>query len=112
MDQESAMMIYLSYQKLRMPTFSKSNGWKSIENIRRFFVFKGVRQRRTENPLRERLLVRKFLLQIENYFHQQQQISTNISTNDQMEVDEVKYFHVIKKNIFFFFLLQEIINEE
>jgi hypothetical protein len=46
MDQERAMMIYLSYQKLRMPTFS-------------------VRQRRTENPLRERLLVRKFIAQLE-----------------------------------------------
>ena len=46
MDQERAMMIFLSYQKLRMPTFS-------------------VRQRRTENPLRERLLVRKFIAQLE-----------------------------------------------
>jgi hypothetical protein len=72
MDQESAMMIYLSYQKLRMPTFS-------------------VRQRRTENPLRERLLVRKFILQVENYFHQQQLSMTMRTTdNEQMEIDEVK----------------------
>jgi len=54
MDQERAMMIYLSYQKLRMPTFS-------------------VRQRRTENPLRERLLVRKFIAQLETYYYYQQQ---------------------------------------
>ncbi|CAF0932309.1 unnamed protein product [Adineta steineri] len=54
MDQERAMMIFLSYQKLRMPTFS-------------------VRQRRTENPLRERLLVRKFIAQLEAYYFYQQQ---------------------------------------
>jgi hypothetical protein len=54
MDQERAMMIFLSYQKLRMPTFS-------------------VRQRRTENPLRERLLVRKFIAQLETYYFYQQQ---------------------------------------
>jgi hypothetical protein len=54
MDQERAMMIFLSYQKLRMPTFS-------------------VRQRRTENPLRERLLVRKFIAQLETYYYYQQQ---------------------------------------
>lgn len=54
MDQERAMMIFLSYQKLRMPTFS-------------------VRQRRTENPLRERLLVRKFITQLETYYYYQQQ---------------------------------------
>ncbi|UJR35894.1 hypothetical protein I4U23_028637 [Adineta vaga] len=54
MDQERAMMIFLSYQKLRMPTFS-------------------VRQRRTENPLRERLLVRKFITQLETYYFYQQQ---------------------------------------
>ncbi|CAF1069428.1 unnamed protein product [Rotaria sordida] len=69
MDQESAMMIFLSYQKLRMPTFS-------------------VRQRRTENPLRERLLVRKFIVQLENYyFQQQQQFSMTATDNEQMEVD-------------------------
>jgi hypothetical protein len=78
MDQESAMMIYLSYQKLRMPTFS-------------------VRQRRTENPLRERLLVRKFILQVENYFHQQQQLSmtTRIIDNEHMDIDEVRIFNEI-----------------
>ncbi|CAF4825368.1 unnamed protein product, partial [Rotaria magnacalcarata] len=54
MDQERAMMINLSYQKLIMPTFS-------------------VRQRRTENPLRERLLVRKFITQLETYYFYQQQ---------------------------------------
>lgn len=63
MDQESAIMIYLSYQKLRMPTFSKI--------CLKFLYFiiihsLGVRQRRTENPLRERLLVRKFIMQLEN----------------------------------------------
>lgn len=86
MDQERAMMIYLSYQKLRMPTFS-------------------VRQRRTENPLRERLLVRKFIAQLETYYYYQQQMqwqyykqheiltSTNNSTTQheeqisQMDVD-------------------------
>ncbi|CAF0971056.1 unnamed protein product [Rotaria sp. Silwood1] len=68
MDQESAMMIFLSYQKLRMPTFS-------------------VRQRRTENPLRERLLVRKFIVQLENYYFQQQQLSMTATDNEQMEVD-------------------------
>ncbi|CAF0730737.1 unnamed protein product [Rotaria sordida] len=80
MDQERAMMIFLSYQKLQMPTFS-------------------VRQRRTENPLRERLLVRKFIAQLETYyFYQQQQqaqwqyykeqetmTSTNNQTNQQDE---------------------------
>lgn len=79
MDQERAM-IFLSYQKLRMPTFS-------------------VRQRRTENPLRERLLVRKFIAQLETYyFYQQQQqaqwqfykqqeaiTSANTQTNQQDE---------------------------
>ncbi|CAF0904296.1 unnamed protein product [Adineta steineri] len=70
MDQESAMMIFLSYQKLRMPTFS-------------------VRQRRTENPLRERLLVRKFIVQLETYyFQQQQQLSISTTDNDHMEVDQ------------------------
>lgn len=54
MDHERAMMIFLSYQKLRMPTFS-------------------VRQRRTENPLRERLLVRKLIAQLETYYFYQQQ---------------------------------------
>ncbi|CAF0972979.1 unnamed protein product [Rotaria socialis] len=68
MDQESAMMIVLSYEKLRMPTFS-------------------VRQRRTENPLRERLLVRKFIVQLENYYYQQQQLSIPTSDNEQMEID-------------------------
>jgi len=80
MDQERAMMIFLSYQKLRMPTFS-------------------VRQRRTENPLRERLLVRKFITQLETYYYYQQQqqvqwqyykeqetmTSTNSQTNQQDE---------------------------
>jgi len=80
MDQERAMMIFLSYQKLRMPTFS-------------------VRQRRTENPLRERLLVRKFITQLETYYYYQQQqqvqwqyykeqetmTSTNQQTNQQDE---------------------------
>jgi len=80
MDQERAMMIFLSYQKLRMPTFS-------------------VRQRRTENPLRERLLVRKFIAQLETYYYYQQQqqvqwqyykeqetmTSTNSQTNQQDE---------------------------
>ncbi|CAF0862709.1 unnamed protein product [Adineta ricciae] len=70
MDQESAMMIFLSYQKLRMPTFS-------------------VRQRRTENPLRERLLVRKFIVQLETYyFQQQQQLSMTNSDSEHMEVDQ------------------------
>ncbi|CAF1485850.1 unnamed protein product [Adineta steineri] len=70
MDQESAMMIFLSYQKLRMPTFS-------------------VRQRRTENPLRERLLVRKFIVQLETYyFQQQQQLSISTTDNDHMEIDQ------------------------
>ncbi|CAF2541357.1 unnamed protein product [Rotaria sp. Silwood2] len=73
MDQESAMMIFLSYQKLRMPTFS-------------------VRQRRTENPLRERLLVRKFIVQLENYYFQQQQLSMTATDNEQMEVDPVNRF--------------------
>ncbi|UJR10141.1 hypothetical protein I4U23_014359 [Adineta vaga] len=70
MDQESAMMIFLSYQKLRMPTFS-------------------VRQRRTENPLRERLLVRKFIVQLETYyFQQQQQLSMTTTDGEQMDVDQ------------------------
>ena len=47
----------------------------------------GVRQRRTENPLRERLLVRNFLQLIENYYYQQQ---LSIICPDQMEVDEGK----------------------
>ncbi|CAF0864508.1 unnamed protein product [Didymodactylos carnosus] len=52
--QERALMIFLSYEKLRRPSVS-------------------VRQRRTENPLRERLLVRKFITQLEQYYYYQQQ---------------------------------------
>lgn len=67
MDQESAMMIYLSYQKLRMPTFSKNSFVFFIHSfIHSFNQSIGVRQRRTENPLRERLLVRKFIVQLES----------------------------------------------
>lgn len=55
----------------------------------------GVRQRRTENPLRERLLVRNFLQQIENYYHQQQ---LSIICPDQMEVDEGKTSRMRKQN--------------
>ena len=67
MEQERAMMIFLSYQKLRMPTFSK---FSFYSNLSRFYLddiilILGVRQRRTENPLRERLLVRKFITQLE-----------------------------------------------
>ena len=67
MDQESAMMIFLSYQKLRMPTFSKIRWMHSSPAETTFLVyaFLGVRQRQTENPLRERLLVRKFIAQLE-----------------------------------------------
>jgi len=87
MDQESAMMIYLSYQKLRMPTFS--TWWKTKgEKILIYFYKLGVRQRRTENPLRERLLVRKFILQLENYFQQQQELSIITTDHEQMEIDQ------------------------
>ena len=64
MDQERAMMIFLSYQKLRMPTFSRV----LVDRPTREMIVclcLGVRQRRTENPLRERLLVRKFITQLE-----------------------------------------------
>ncbi len=37
MDQESAMMIYLSYQKLRMPTFSKLNWLSKLQSLCFFF---------------------------------------------------------------------------
>ena len=66
MDQESAMMIFLSYQKLRMPTFSKiSSPVNAMVSSVHSRLSLGVRQRRTENPLRERLLVRKFIAQLE-----------------------------------------------
>jgi hypothetical protein len=67
------------------------------------FFSSGVRQRRTENPLRERLLVRKFILQLESYFQQQQLLMTTTS-NEQMETDQVKDrdFVFNYKNIFFF----------
>ncbi|CAF0742106.1 unnamed protein product [Didymodactylos carnosus] len=60
--QERALMIFLSYEKLRRPSVS-------------------VRQRRTENPLRERLLVRKFITQLEQYYYYQQQQQQYYNTN-------------------------------
>lgn len=62
----------------------------------------GVRQRRTENPLRERLLVRKFILQLESYFQQQQSLMMT-TEHEHMEIDQVKRRKKIhSKNLLFF----------